>query len=65
MPKYVLEFQKKGLVKYTSHLDMLRLFKRAFKITGIPLEFSKGYNPHPKMALLSRFRWDSLLRRSI
>ena len=49
MPKYVLEFQKKGLVKYTSHLDMLRLFKRAFKITGIPLEYSKGYNPHPKM----------------
>lgn len=49
MPKYVLEFQKKGLVKYTSHLDMLRLFKRAFKTTGIPLEYSQGYNPHPKM----------------
>ncbi|MBO4235132.1 MAG: DUF2344 domain-containing protein [Firmicutes bacterium] len=49
MPKYVLEFEKKGLVKYTSHLDMLRLFKRAFKTSGIPLEYSQGYNPHPKM----------------
>ena len=49
MPKYVLEFQKKGLVKYTSHLDMLRLFKRAFKTCGIPIEYSQGYNPHPKM----------------
>ena len=49
MPKYVLEFKKKGLVRYTSHLDMLRLFKRAFKTTGIPIEYSKGFNPHPKM----------------
>ena len=49
MPKYVLEFEKKGLVRYTSHLDMLRLFKRAFKTAGIPLEYSNGYNPHPKM----------------
>jgi len=49
MPKYILEFKKKGLIKYTSHLDMLRLFKRAFKTAGIPIEYSQGFNPHPKM----------------
>ena len=28
---------------------MLRLFKRAFKMNEIPLDYSKGFNPHPKM----------------
>ena len=32
-----------------SHLDTLRLFKRAFKRSGIRLSYSKGFNPHPKM----------------
>ena len=49
MNRYVLGFSKLGYTKYTSHLDMLRLFKRAFKKTGILLEHSQGFNPHPKM----------------
>ena len=49
MYKYVLVFRKSGEIKYTSHLDMLRLFKRAFRRTGIELAYSQGYNPHPKM----------------
>lgn len=49
MNRYVLGFSKLGYTKYTSHLDMLRLFKRAFKKTGILLEHSHGFNPHPKM----------------
>lgn len=49
MNKYVIHFSKKGYIKYTSHLDMLRLFKRAFKKTGISLVHSQGFNPHPKM----------------
>jgi len=47
--KYVIKFAKEGYIKYTSHLDMLRLFKRAFKKCGIRLEHSQGFNPHPKM----------------
>ena len=49
MHKYVLKFAKEGYIKYTSHLDMLRLFKRAFKKCDIRLEHSQGFNPHPKM----------------
>ncbi|HKK95798.1 MAG TPA: TIGR03936 family radical SAM-associated protein [Anaerovoracaceae bacterium] len=49
MNKYVLEFEKKDLMIYISHLDLLRLFKRAFKRTGIKLNYSKGFNPHPIM----------------
>ncbi len=50
MPKYVIEFSKQGLIKYTSHLDMIRLFKRTFKKANIKLAYSQGFNPHPKMA---------------
>lgn len=49
MNKYVIEFSKSGYLKFTSHLDMLRLFKRSFKKTGVSLAYSQGFNPHPKM----------------
>lgn len=34
---------------YISHLDMQRMFQRAFRRANIALEFSQGFNPHPKM----------------
>lgn len=49
MNRFVIVFSKKGYIKYTSHLDLLRVFKRAFKKTGLNLKHSQGYNPHPKM----------------
>ncbi len=47
--RYVIKFSKTGYVKYTSHLDLLRMFKRAFKKTELGLCYSQGFNPHPKM----------------
>lgn len=47
--RYVIKFTKNGYVKYTSHLDLLRTFKRAFKKTKLSLKYSQGFNPHPKM----------------
>lgn len=49
--KYVIYFEKSGYIKYTSHLDMMRLFKRIIRKTGIKLAYSQGFNPHPKMSL--------------
>ena len=49
MAKYVLKFSKEGFFKYTSHLDLLRFYKRSFKRLGIKLAYSQGFNPHPKM----------------
>ncbi len=48
--RYVLKFTKRGYAKYTSHLDLLRFFKRAFRKTGVTLRYSQGFNPHPKMS---------------
>ncbi len=50
MPRYVARFEKGGYTKYISHLDLLRVFKRAFKVMGLDIKYSNGYNPHPKMS---------------
>ncbi len=47
--KYVIRFQKTGVICYTSHLDIMKVFKRSFKRSGIRLAYSQGFNPHPKM----------------
>lgn len=49
MYKYYLEFSKTGNIRFISHLDLLRLFKRAFKRSGVELVYSQGFNPHPKL----------------
>lgn len=50
MSKYVIQFSKEGYICFTSHLDMMRLFKRAFKKCGLSILYSQGFNPHPKMS---------------
>lgn len=49
MPRYIAQFEKGGYTKYISHLDLLRVFKRAFKVMGLDIKYSNGYNPHPKI----------------
>ncbi len=44
-------FIKTGYLKYLSHLDIVRLFTRAFSRAGIPIKFSQGFNPHPKFSI--------------
>ena len=48
--RYVLKLSKTGYLKYISHLDMMRLFRRAFKIASIRLDYTQWYNPHPRMS---------------
>lgn len=51
MIKYRFCYAKFGDAQYISHLDLIRLFSRAFKRAGISLSYSEGFNPHPKMAI--------------
>lgn len=51
MIKYRFCYAKYGDAKYVSHLDLIRLFSRSFKRAHIPLTYSEGFNPHPKMAI--------------
>jgi radical SAM family uncharacterized protein/radical SAM-linked protein len=45
-----IRYEKKGDMKYLSHLEVGRAFSRAFRRTGAPLSYSEGYHPHPKIA---------------
>lgn len=47
--EYLLIFTKKGILKYISHLDLLRLFQRAIRRAELPVVFSKGFHPIPKI----------------
>lgn len=51
MPKVIFSFSKKGLMKYISHLDLMRLFTRALRRAELPLKISEGFNPHPKLSI--------------
>ena len=42
-----IRYSKTGILKFIGHLDMLRTFQRAFRRASVPLEYSKGFNPHP------------------
>jgi radical SAM family uncharacterized protein/radical SAM-linked protein len=48
--KYRISFSKTGFARYLSHLELVRLFIRAFRRAGLPLVYSKGYHPMPKMS---------------
>ena len=49
MPR--LLFEKVGSAVWISHLDLMRLFQRAFKRAGLPLVHSKGFNPRPSVSI--------------
>ena len=50
---YRIKFKKTGVAKYISHLDLNRLFSRAFARAGIAVAHSEGFNPHPKIVFAS------------
>lgn len=51
MYKIGFKFAKKGLMKYISHLDLMRLFMRAMRRAGLPIKMSEGFSPHPKLSI--------------
>jgi radical SAM family uncharacterized protein/radical SAM-linked protein len=48
--KYRLTFSKTGSARHLSHLELIRLFVRAFRRAGLPMVHSRGYHPMPKMS---------------
>lgn len=48
--RLVVKFEKQERLKYISHLDLMRTLHRALRRAKIPVAFSQGYNPQPKVA---------------
>ena len=49
--KISFTFSKTGLMKYISHLDLMRLLTRAMRRADLPLKFTEGFSPHPKLSI--------------
>ena len=49
MPR--LCFEKTGNAVWISHLDLMRVFQRAFKRAGLPLTHTQGFNPRPSVSI--------------
>ncbi|GLI19684.1 TIGR03936 family radical SAM-associated protein [Tepidanaerobacter syntrophicus] len=47
--KIRLKFEKGRSVMFISHLDVIRVFERAFRRANLPISYTKGFNPRPKM----------------
>src|SRR6478672_6685323 len=45
-----LRYTKRGKVRWISHRDVARALERAFRITKLPLAFTEGFSPRPKVS---------------
>ncbi len=45
-----LRFSKRGKVRFISHRDVARAFERAFRVEQLPLAFTAGFVPRPKVS---------------
>ncbi len=50
---YRLTYTKLDRARYLSHLEVIKVFLRAFKRSGIHLAYSHGFHPMPKISFLS------------
>ena len=44
-------FNKYDDMKYISHLDLLRVMDRLLRRSGVPMKYSQGFHPRPKISL--------------
>jgi radical SAM-linked protein len=45
-----MQFSRTGRIRFLSHLDFMTLFHRSVARARIPVSYTQGFNPHPKIA---------------
>ena len=49
--RYLIKFSKGEGIKFISLLDLMRTIQRIIRRSGVPIEYSKGFNPHMALSL--------------
>lgn len=49
--KLRVKYSKTGYIRYISHLDTFRFIQRTLHRLDVPVIYSEGFNPHPKLSL--------------
>ncbi len=50
MQRLRIRYAKRGRLRFTSHRDFSRAFERAVFRARIPMAYSSGFNPHPRIS---------------
>ena len=48
--QFLMRFTKNGKARYLSHRELLNLIEQAIRRAGIPIVFSEGFNPRPRIS---------------
>jgi radical SAM-linked protein len=46
----LVRYAKRGKMRFASHLDVARAFERGVRRAGLPIAYSTGFTPHPKIS---------------
>src|SRR6201997_4246163 len=46
----LVRYAKRGKMRFASHLDVARAFERSVRRAGLPIAYSSGVTPHPKIS---------------
>jgi radical SAM-linked protein len=49
--RYAIKFSKESEIKFISHLDLMRTIQRIIRRAKLPVEYSKGFNPHMSLSI--------------
>ena len=50
MQRLRIRYAKRGRARFTSHRDFGRAFERALRRAGVPMAYSSGFSPHPRIS---------------
>ncbi len=53
MYKLRIKYHKEHHLRFVAHLEMVRLMERVFRRMDLPLHYTQGFNPHPRISFAS------------
>jgi radical SAM-linked protein len=57
-----IQYAKKAKLRFFSHLDMVRVVERAIRRSQVPVAYSSGYHPRPKISFGPPLPWGAISR---
>ncbi|MBU3181328.1 TIGR03936 family radical SAM-associated protein [Clostridium psychrophilum] len=49
--RYLIKYSKDSEIKFVAHLDLMRTIQKVIKRSELPIQYSKGFNPHMAVSI--------------
>jgi len=49
--RYLIKFTKESEIKFIAHLDLMRTIQKGVRRSGLPAQYSRGFNPHMAVSI--------------